>query len=83
MEWQPISTAPRDGTWFIAACFGYGDADYEVGCYDPLQFPKYEEVGSGLYRREMVEAYQWRGFNNMHRMTHWLPIPAPPKAEGK
>jgi hypothetical protein len=32
-----------------------------------------------LYRKVEKIAYEWRGFNNMHRATHWMPLPEPPK----
>ncbi len=76
-DWQPIETAPRDGTYFVACRAGEPDS-LEVGCYDQLFWPEYVEVDGGLFRREMKPIYDWRGFNNMHRMTHWMPLPNPP-----
>lgn len=32
-----------------------------------------------LYRKEMRAGYEWTGFNNMHRATHWMPAPVPPQ----
>ena len=32
-EWQPISTAPRDGSYFVTVRAGNIDS-YELGCYD-------------------------------------------------
>ena len=80
--WQPIETAPRDGTWFIAARFIEGDEpEYEIGAYDPLRHGRFEPLEDGspyyLWIEEVV--YEWSGFNNMPRMTHWTPIPAPPQ----
>jgi hypothetical protein len=34
--------------------------------------------GSGLYRRNDLVICDWVGFNNLLRMTHWMPIPPPP-----
>jgi hypothetical protein len=76
--WQSIETAPKDGTWFLAARKGEGFEEYEIGAYDPLLFDRYEEVEGGLYRKLQERGYEWRGFNNMHRMTHWMPLPPPP-----
>jgi hypothetical protein len=78
--WQPIETAPRDGTWFLIACAEDGYSSYEVGAYDPLMVAKYEPVECGLYSRSEAVAYEWRGFNNFHCATHWMPLPAPPEA---
>jgi hypothetical protein len=77
-EWQPIETAPKDGTWFLAARRGEGPDQYEIGAYDPLMFAEYVEVEAGLFRKEMRPSYDWRGFNNFRRMTHWMPLPTPP-----
>lgn len=75
-EWQPIETAPKDGTWFVIAT---AHGDYEVGRYEPLTMPTYEPVdGTCLYLRTEREVYEWGGFNNFHAATHWMPLPAPP-----
>lgn len=79
-EWQPIETAPKDGTWFLAARLGEGPESYEIGACDPYFFPEYIEVENGLFRKEMRPLGTWRGFSNMHRMTHWMPLPTPPSA---
>lgn len=79
MTWQPIESAPRDGTWFVAAMFDdeYGP-QYEVGAYDPLIHAQYEPAGDGLFRKVESIAYEWQGFSNFAHMTHWMPLPAPP-----
>ena len=76
-EWRDIASAPKDGTWFVAVRAGEDDS-YEVGRYDPGYWDKYTEVSDGLYRKTPELIYEWR-FNNMHRMTHWMPLPEPPK----
>ena len=78
MDWQPIITAPRDGTWFLICRAHEGFSSYEVGKYDPYMTPEYVEVEGGLYRKDMRPAYDWVGFNNFHRETNWLPLPNPP-----
>ncbi len=82
MTWQPISTAPRDGTWFLISRKGDGPETYEVGCYDPSIWESFEQIGqSGLYRRSERIGYEWRGFKNFRRASHWMPLPEPPEAE--
>ena len=79
-DWQPINTAPTDGTWFLICNARDGFNSYEVGRYEPMLWPKYVEAGDGLYRKEMQHIHEWRGLNNMHRATHWMPLPEPPPA---
>lgn len=74
--WLPIDTAPRDGTTFITARFVDGkEPDYEMGRYDPSTWTNYEPAGNGLFRQIQAISYEWRGFCNFHRMTHWAPLP--------
>lgn len=82
-EWQPIETAPKDGTWFLASREGEGPEDFELGCYEPYYFDEYEEAGDGLFKKQKRLLGEWRGFNNMHRMTHWMPLPAAPSLTGE
>jgi hypothetical protein len=76
--WQPIETAPRDGSWFVIVD---RDGHCEAGRYDPPRHTRYVAVGDGLFRAEEVVTYEWDGFNNFHRATHWVPLPEPPNAE--
>lgn len=77
-DWQPIETAPRDGSWFVT-CNADGSADeIEVGAYAPLMHGRFVENGDGLWRKEIVSICDWRGFNNFNRATHWMPLPALP-----
>lgn len=80
--WHPISTAPRDGTWFVTARFPLipdQRPEYEIGAYDPLMFDRFVEAGNGLYRKEQESGYDWVGFNNFLRATHWMGLPPPPE----
>lgn len=86
-KWQPIETAPRDGTWFLtcnvkANANGFGP-EYEIGCYRPLLTDRFDEVEGGLYRKRQEQIYDWEGFNNFGRATHWQPLPSPPSSEGR
>lgn len=80
MEWQPIETAPRDGSWFVIRCL---DDTYECGFYSPYKWANYEEVDGGLYRKVETQILDWSGFNNFHRATHWMPLPPTPRPHGE
>lgn len=80
-DWQPIETAPTDGTWFVIINVDDDPIRPEVGRYDPLMMEQFEEAEGGLYRKIKVVGYEWEGFNNMHRATHWWPLPAPPNLD--
>lgn len=77
-QWRPIESAPKDGTWFVIVNEDDGADSFEIGCYSPLIWHDFEPVADGLFRKTEREIYEWRGFNNMHRATHWLPLPPPP-----
>ena len=76
--WNPIETAPRDGSWFMICKSSDGAESVEVGRYDPLMRYEYENAGDGMFRRREVVSYEWSGFNNFHRATHWMPLPELP-----
>ncbi len=81
MEWKVIDDdpVPKDGSWFMICNKFEGYSSYETGKFDPLNGPRFVEVGGGLFRKETMELYEWRGFNNMQRATHWRHAPEPPK----
>ena len=69
MTWQPASTAPCDGTRFLAR-----ETDGEVVAteYYKLYHDKYVLQENGLYAKETVCYHA--GFN-CNRFTEWHPIP--------
>ena len=78
--WQPIETAPKDGTWFVICLPGEG---FEIGRFDPTNWTEYvpSEI-DGLFRQQERVIYEWGGFNNFQSATHWMPLPAPPATKG-
>ena len=74
-SWQPIETAPRDGTFFVIFTHG----EYEVGRYAPSFWASFEDAGNGYYKKVDRHMTDWSGFNNFHAATHWMPLPPPPK----
>jgi len=76
--WRTIDSAPKDGTWFLICRDDEGPESYEVGCFDPQIWKSYEPAENGLYRQVEKVVNEWRGFNNFHRATHWMPLPSAP-----
>jgi hypothetical protein len=87
--WQPIETAPKDGTTVLLAAPGRVTA----GEWHAEQWPTAAEYHSstGEYlgqheTGECVEAswYSWDGgFTNENPPTGWMPLPPAPKTEGQ
>ena len=73
--WQPISTAPKDGTMVLLAEI---DPDEPETLWD-----KYGHIDIGCWERsERDPAFTVEGWaSNYGRIddpTHWMPLPAPP-----
>jgi hypothetical protein len=83
MTWQPIETAPKDGTKVLVLFNG----EPHVAQYAPIWSPE--------NKRWMVNHPRWRADDmqmvseidpNEHQIaygmkgpTHWMPLPEPPK----
>lgn len=68
-NWQPIETAPKDGTKIDVWCPGYGriaDARFVEG--------RWREWG-------INECDQMTWVQIGDRITHWMPLPEPPKED--
>lgn len=73
MNWQPIETAPKDGTeidvWLdihaSPSSFGWADAFRETEVY-------YKD-GKWFHRQNGKELELYAAY-----ITHWMPIPEPP-----
>ena len=85
IEWQPIETAPKDGTHVLLSYSGRVTYGYwlhlEVGklvgdCGGVCRCPEYDEP-------DEPPAPFWYsedgGFTEEHPPTHWMPPPEPPK----
>ena len=84
MSWQPIETAPRDGTKFI----GFGKPAYRMpdGAYQTY----WSSFGEGSIARLDFKAgngpeggfwYEETNRINTWRPTHWMPLPPPPEGD--
>lgn len=74
MDWQPIETAPQDGTWLLAIM---------AGTHPDLQAPYTPAVVRWLNDDDFVG---WTmddevdGTMRFWKPTHWMPLPTPPAA---
>jgi hypothetical protein len=70
MSWQPIKTAPKDGTGFL----------YFI---QPVpSFPDFIAIGAGHFSDGVYRAVDFfsDGPGPIIEPTHWMPLPAPPAA---
>lgn len=64
-DWQPIETAPRDGTSVLLAWRGSVDHGWYVNLDSE--------------NAESYWVYSCEGFRAIEEPTHWMPWPEPPK----
>ena len=81
-EWQPIETAPKDGT----IVFGYFSLDDGSHFLSEIMWVKNGEMVCGGGKDDVLVGPQaW--FSLLARRevspTHWMPLPEPPKQEAK
>jgi hypothetical protein len=72
MNWQPIETAPKDGTRFLA----YQHIGETLG--DAIQACQWISEQHPAYRgAHIVTTWDYDSFSGA---THWMPLPEPPTA---
>jgi hypothetical protein len=64
IEWQPIETAPKDGTLILL----YRDGHHVLGCW--------REDG---YWSDDIELFFGTEYARENVPSHWMPLPEPPK----
>ena len=75
-EWQPIETAPKDGTRILALLrWGYSD-----GTAGETQTVIYW-YGGGLFWVVPIPMNYVQGLDSDVAPTHWMPLPKPPEQE--
>ena len=82
-EWQPIETAPRDGTWILATRKG----EEFFKCRWMTAYTLAEEYGGSAC--DYIQACWddgdiqtcWDDGDNEATPTHWMPLPDPPEVE--
>ena len=66
-QWQPIETAPKDGTGFL---------------WHIQTWPGFRAIGAGHFdqsRNVFVVTDFWGDNDIVIDPTHWMPLPEPPK----
>ncbi len=80
MTWQPISTAPKDGTWVLLAG-GTCHQEYHGDDNRPVvgQWTDYlNGRTSPKYERWQFAWYEGGYDGTYDNPTHWMPLPPPP-----
>lgn len=79
--WQPIETAPRDGTRILAT-----NGDFTQVCY-PREFPRPVNSPFGADRDKSIPGDIWEYFRDDQNApgrswsmipSHWMPLPPAP-----
>lgn len=79
-EWQPIETAPKDGTRILGWCAEFGARETKMNFYGEGSIG-HANWKSGKGPRE--SGWDWtepkNGWGLNWNPTHWMPLPTPPK----
>ena len=79
-DWQPIETAPKDGTAILVWCPGTVDSVHVsklmVAVWDPDEWNADDVRGAFRYNRYDSGVYGVLDWDD--EPTHWMPLPKPP-----
>lgn len=67
MIWQPIETAPKDGTWVLLALYNEG---FRIWEYTSVRWSRYCWANG-----------QGAGWIEPNKWTHWTPITPPERKQ--
>lgn len=71
--WQPISTAPKDGTWILAIVTGFVPSVVQWNSAYGRWLKEVEEDWDEAVWVEVVDG--------VYSPDHWMPLPQPPKED--
>lgn len=79
--WQPIETAPKDGTWIVVLIPDPIQNDdgpiplVETTKWENVGIEYWEDIDKDTKKRIIRDDSHWRNYENP---THWMSIPEPP-----
>ncbi len=78
-KWQPIETAPKDGTIILLA---------ETNFQNETSWDRYSNIDIGAWEEKLPGAppdeteFWWASnYGRVENPTHWMPLPAPPQED--
>jgi hypothetical protein len=79
-QWQPIETAPKDGTEILA----YEKCDYlysngEIKPFERIKIVRWDEVMQWDNPEDEHDWLTGSSFDEQINPTHWMPLPKPPQ----
>lgn len=85
MAWQPIETAPKDGTMILLfqtgkACIGPVLGWWQGGNYPWSFIDSHGPAECPNCEYEIADYIDPNGFDSHFPPTHWQPLPGPPHA---
>lgn len=77
MEWQPIETAPKDGSYVLT----FVPKPWNGLTIKPLRWEEevtltWEDVDATTRERRETDSSHWSTYEEP---THWMPLPPPPE----
>ena len=79
-RWQPMETAPKDGSKFLIVCATDENPEIEVCDWFEMEDWHWERLSEDTYRK-VVTGKRGSWNSNGHRATHWMPLPALPEPQ--
>jgi hypothetical protein len=71
-DWQPIETAPKDGTSVLLLELLFEDLGAQAQNYTVATFRR---------RDGWVADIECKPMSHQDKITHWMPLPDPPKCD--
>ena len=79
MEWQPIESAPKDGSYIIAGLFGRSrELAWVTHSYWSTAADRAEDDGLTRAQADDFETGWQVEHDGVCAPTHWMPLPTPP-----